>query len=77
MLNPICSDSWEMNFICAIRFFPAVWSFNNTEQQALDDIVSEAEAELVRTAQQLARKVINVDSFSREQVERKYKGDQA
>jgi hypothetical protein len=66
-----------MNFICAIRFFPAVWSFNNTEQQALDDIVSEAEAELVRTAQQLARKVINVDSFSREQVERKYKGDQA
>ncbi len=52
-------------------------SIDNYEElvgQALDDdIINVDEAELVRNAQHLSRKVIDVDAFSREQVERKYK----
>ncbi len=41
--------------------------------QALrDGIITDGEARLVRTAQQLSQQVIAVDSFSRKDVERKY-----
>lgn len=40
-----------------------------------DGVISEEEAALVRSAQQLSQKVISVDSFSRQDLERKYTGD--
>jgi acyl-CoA dehydrogenase len=44
--------------------------------QALrDEIITDGEARLVRTAQQLSQQVIAVDSFSRKDVERKYQED--
>lgn len=61
---------------CIRAHYKTTVSIDNYEElvgRALDDdIISEAEADLVRTAQQLSRRVIDVDSFSREQVERKY-----
>ena len=44
--------------------------------QALrDEIITDGEARLVRTAQQLSQQVIAVDSFSRKDVEQKYQED--
>lgn len=40
-----------------------------------DGIIGAAEAELIRSAQQLSQKVIAVDSFSRQYLERKFSGE--